>query len=151
MTPISCSSRFTKAGGFGEFCVSSTDLSTDMMELSILLNDNKCSSDKVKCITGECRNSLDDCPSQVTCPAELPIQCRDGQCVKAKTLCEKVDEAVEFNMVKCKSLGLFLCPSDLVTCSKSLSSCPTRTSCPAGNIKCWDESCVNPEKQERCP
>ena len=44
-----------------------------------------------------------------------------------------------------------LCTSDLVTCTTSLSMCPSRSSCPIGHIKCWDESCVNPILSETCP
>lgn len=63
MTPISCSNNFMKTGGFGEFCVTNTNVSTRMMEISLLLSDYKCSGNKVKCITGECRNSIEECPS----------------------------------------------------------------------------------------
>jgi hypothetical protein len=73
MTPISCSNQYFKAGGFGEFCLSQTTTAEKMMELSILLNDYKCPKSKVKCVTGECRTTIDDCPSQITCPQDLPI------------------------------------------------------------------------------
>jgi hypothetical protein len=63
MTPISCSNEYFKTGGFGEFCVSQTSLAEKMSELSILLNDYNCAGNKVKCVTGECRTSFDDCPS----------------------------------------------------------------------------------------
>lgn len=46
---------------------------------------------------------------------------------------------------------MLLCTSDLITCTTSLSKCPSRSSCPIGYIKCWDESCKNPEAQENCP
>jgi hypothetical protein len=94
MTPVSCSNTFIKSGGFGEFCVETTNTSTSMMELSVLLNDYQCPQNKVKCVTGECRTTISDCPSQITCPSDLPIQCRDGQCVKQKILCERVDQAI---------------------------------------------------------
>ena len=43
------------------------------MEMAIINKDYKCSKNKVKCVTGECRNSIDDCPSQITCPSDLPV------------------------------------------------------------------------------
>ena len=78
MTPISCSFNYLKTGGFGEFCVSSFNKSVQMMEIAVITNDYICAKNKFKCVTGECRNSIDDCPSQITCPSELPVQCRDG-------------------------------------------------------------------------
>ena len=115
------------------------------MELSILHSDNKCSSTKDKCISGECRNSIDDCPSQITCPMDYPIKCRDGQCVKSRIYCANIDAAIEANIVKCQALGLLLCTSDLITCTTSLQKCPSRSSCPPGFIKCWDETCADVE------
>jgi hypothetical protein len=73
MTPISCSNQFFKSGGFGEFCVSKNSLAEKMIELSIILGDYNCPTNKVKCVTGECRASFDDCPTQITCPADYPI------------------------------------------------------------------------------
>lgn len=151
MTPVSCSNSFFKSGGFGEFCLSSTNLSTTLMETAILLNDYRCGENMVKCVTGECRNSFDDCPSQATCPSSLPIQCRDGQCVKSKLLCEGIDKAIEANLQKCQAIGLLLCTSDLITCTPSLTKCPARSTCPLGFVKCWDESCISPEEGDQCP
>ena len=121
------------------------------MQISFLLNDYRCQDGKVKCVTGECRNTVDDCPSQITCPDDLPIQCRDGQCVASRLFCEAVDRAVAANLESCSELGLLLCTSDLKTCTKSLSQCPSRSSCPVGFIKCWDESCVNVQRGKTCP
>lgn len=121
------------------------------MQNSYLLNNHECAESKVKCVTGECRNSIDDCPSQITCPSQLPIQCRDGQCVKSKIFCEDVDSAVVSNLQTCSDMGMLLCTSDLITCTTSLSKCPARSSCPIGFIKCWDESCINVQNGQSCP
>jgi hypothetical protein len=44
-----------------------------MSDLALLLNSNRCSKGMFKCITGECRYSPSDCPSQITCPNDFPI------------------------------------------------------------------------------
>ena len=63
MTPISCSFSFFKTGGVGEFCVKKSEMANALMELGIINNDNRCQKNQFKCVTGECRNSIDDCPS----------------------------------------------------------------------------------------
>ena len=144
MTPFSCTPGFTKWGGFGEFCLSSSFNKLHTARIATSRLTGKCIPGQVLCLSGECRNTYNDCPQETTCPSTAPLKCRDGKCVTEKSACLSIDTLVEANLQKCINQKMLLCPQDFVTCTISLMHCPTKSTCPYGLMKCSDRSCVNP-------
>ena len=90
-----------------------------------------------QCWNNECRESIEECPTPITCSKETPILCQSGLCVRSLEECkEKVTD-------KC---GQYRCFDG--TCVASMELCPTHIYCGEGIIKCWNGACVT--KIEDC-
>ena len=90
-----------------------------------------------QCWNNECRASIEECPTPITCRKETPILCQNGLCVRSVEECkEKVTD----------TCGQYRCFDG--TCVASMELCPTHIYCGEGLIKCWNGACVT--KVEDC-
>jgi hypothetical protein len=64
----------------------------------------------VKCLSGHCRYSVNDCPQELSCPSERSFKCQDGQCVGDKESCAAVDNQMYDLVSNCLLAGLLPCP-----------------------------------------
>ena len=118
-------------------------------QLAHTLNQYACPQGQIKCLSGTCAYTIDECPTEVTCPILThPIKCQDGSCVKAKEFCQQIDTTAELNLHNCLNQGLLLCSSDLTTCTTSLSFCPLKIK-QCNKVRCWDGSCA--DAAQSCP
>ena len=151
MTAFSCSSSYPiKAGSFGLFCLSEqlfADLALQILTPSL---QNVCPKGMFMCLGGQCRSSVYDCPMEGTCPASVPVMCRDGQCVTSSEACLLADTAIDEALRTCLNDDKVLCNSDLTTCALSQNHCPTLSTCPFGYVKCSESVCIDPLTQS-CP
>lgn len=88
----------------------------------------KCTLAQVRCPDGTCRDNMYMCPTGKWCPLEAAVLCPDGACVADVSLCKS-------NFCEGK-----ICPDG--SCARN-GMCGTVVTCPfPKNIKCHDGSCV---------
>ncbi|GAB5372013.1 hypothetical protein AAMO2058_001629400 [Amorphochlora amoebiformis] len=98
-----------------------------------------CQSDKpVRCLDGTCKAAAKACPIANTCPSDVPYRCKDGVCAKDSTTCiiESTGCPGDFQF-KCSASGQ--CVSDLANC---VNTTVRSTGCDSG-VKCWNGECVS--------
>jgi len=110
MTPFACTPSFTKWGGFGEFCLDKFFNKKNAAGIAHSLLTGRCIQGQVLCLSGECRDSYNDCPQETTCPPSAPLKCRDGKCVTEKSACASVDAHVNVKLQECLAKKMLLCP-----------------------------------------
>ena len=106
---------------------------------------SKCKTNQ-ECWNGECvsneRDLLTLCPSQISCPPNLPVKCPDNSCVKNKEECPQYQDCPKFLPIRCPNGD----------CRKSLDDCPSLIHCPDDyKFLCNDGSCRAAKKQCTLP
>jgi len=137
MTPVSCSPQYSiLSQTLGYQCSETTQDADSVAELAYVHQALICPENMITCLSGHCRQNIQDCPQYVMCPSDTPVMCQDGQCVTQKTDCDLADISVASARETCQSQGLLLCDSDLKTCVSAIENCPTLSTCPFGYTKC---------------
>ena len=134
-----------------------------------------CPVGQVRCESGVCRDSVEECVIHTPCPLDRPLRCSDGSCSSATDVtCGSIvtcpREYILTTDGRCISKvghgsGMITtsgkCPSSMVTCpdktcALSYHLCPVQPLCSFGMVLCEDGSCranqvFCPAHKETCP
>lgn len=93
------------------------------------------------CPSGACvsyssnTSAIANCPTQTVCPADTPVRCSYGACVKSASDCNAD------NVAKCPAQLPYYC--SIGACALNLANCPSMTLCPASTpVRCPDGTCA---------
>lgn len=136
---------------------------------------SQCPPNQVRCESGICRNSVEECAIGQPCPLDKPLRCSDGTCSSlTQVTCSSIMTCPPDHFLstdgRClshhghghKALSSSgVCPPHMVTCADHTCAstrelCPSSVRCPYGMVMCSDRSCRPsvydcPTDKEECP
>jgi hypothetical protein len=113
---------------------------------------SSCSQDKFLCKNGTCKNNINECPIETTCPKNFSFRCPNGTCEKSEDECLNISGCPRNKPVKCFTNGY--CVSNQQECKAYDKKFPMGNGCDNYRpYKCLSGKCAydkNDCKEEFC-